>query len=539
MSVHPSEGEASNHSHDTVRRIVKRLPVVGAWLLLFIPSALFIGSVSVYEVLLQRHEVGRFLCQVVIYTALLFMSIISFSVACARRPIRPDKSLTPQGARPLKPDEGAVRSQHRQQRNGRIIPRITITDASVGDDDDIPLRLLRPAAPRRSPPSYSEQPPPIAEEGQVEPQSAEARGNEYRDDDEDDSEDRALLAKDEEENVGMAAGQPLMAKLGTGGHRWCRKCDGWKPDRCHHCRACGQCVLKMDHHCPWLDNCVGYHNYKAFMLFVTYAALMAGYGASQAGMEAYRFFNEPGPVNPGPYAAGEMDETWETRISFLPVLHMLLAIVGGTLTLAVGVLAAYHWYLVLNNRSTLEDFFRNVPTALLDSETRGVVEELGARGSRYRTPGAWRPDHILTRPERTRLRREARAINVFDMGWRYNLRSVMLGDAVASAPPGSWKQVAHDVASAAWPLSRPRMKAATGGHYFDYDKQGLERLKSVTTELRLGLKPGALPPSRSSGHSTPQNVGGPHVPGYHVERNNGNQWTIGESESESGGSDDE
>lgn len=47
------------------------------------------------------------------------------------------------------------------------------------------------------------------------------------------------------------------------------------------------------------------------MLFVTYAALLAGYGASQAGFEAYRFFNDPGAVRPGPHAAAEMDETWE------------------------------------------------------------------------------------------------------------------------------------------------------------------------------------------------------------------------------------
>lgn len=172
------------------------------------------------------------------------MSIMSFIVACSRRPIRPDKSLAPPGARPLKPDEGAVRPQHRRQRDGRIIPRITITDASVGNDDDIPLRLLRPAlAPRRSPPSYS--PQPIAEEDDsTKPQNEEAEGGEYRDDEDDASEDRALLGKEEEENVGVAVGQPIMAKLGTGGHRWCRKCDAWKPDRCHHCRACGQCVLK-------------------------------------------------------------------------------------------------------------------------------------------------------------------------------------------------------------------------------------------------------------------------------------------------------
>ena len=35
--------------------------------------------------------------------------------------------------------------------------------------------------------------------------------------------------------------------------------------RVHHCRACGRCSLRMDHHCVWIDNCVGWHNHKFFL----------------------------------------------------------------------------------------------------------------------------------------------------------------------------------------------------------------------------------------------------------------------------------
>lgn len=70
--------------------------------------------------------------------------------------------------------------------------------------------------------------------------------------------------------------------------RYCSRCKHIKPDRAHHCTTCGTCVLKMDHHCPWVHNCIGFSNYKAFVIFLCYTTL---YCAFYAGTTLEYFIN--------------------------------------------------------------------------------------------------------------------------------------------------------------------------------------------------------------------------------------------------------
>merc|ERR1719171_2325952 len=79
--------------------------------------------------------------------------------------------------------------------------------------------------------------------------------------------DQRGLEKDKESNLN------LQESKRSGERRHCKWCGKYKPDRCHHCRVCRTCILKMDHHCPWIYNCVGFYNHKYFLLLLLYIVL--------------------------------------------------------------------------------------------------------------------------------------------------------------------------------------------------------------------------------------------------------------------------
>uniref|UniRef100_A0A8C1L635 Palmitoyltransferase n=1 Tax=Cyprinus carpio TaxID=7962 RepID=A0A8C1L635_CYPCA len=65
-----------------------------------------------------------------------------------------------------------------------------------------------------------------------------------------------------------------------GKKKLCPVCRLVRPPRAGHCRICGACVLRMDHHCVWINSCVGQANHRQFILTLLLFLLTSFYGIS-------------------------------------------------------------------------------------------------------------------------------------------------------------------------------------------------------------------------------------------------------------------
>ncbi|QCE07920.1 probable protein S-acyltransferase 15 isoform X1 [Vigna unguiculata] len=116
----------------------------------------------------------------------------------------------------------------------------------------------------------------------------------------------------------------------------CDKCFVYKPPRTHHCRVCRRCILKMDHHCLWINNCVGYWNYKAFFVFVLYATISSIYATVI-------------------FISCVFQKDWDLiKGSSLKIFYVLYGTMMVGLTITLLTLFGWHVYLVLHNMTTIE-----------------------------------------------------------------------------------------------------------------------------------------------------------------------------------------
>eukprot|EP00736_Rhodelphis_marinus_P008506 Rmarinus@m.4134 len=127
---------------------------------------------------------------------------------------------------------------------------------------------------------------------------------------------------------------------------FCKKCQKRRPPRSHHCQVCGTCVLKMDHHCPWVNNCVGWGNYKYFYLFLVWLCAGSAYATLML----------------GDFLFG-----WIGGERFHHRYVMMAFIVAVSVTLSLFLMSLWHGFLILRGLTTIEFYHRKLRSVLLRS----------------------------------------------------------------------------------------------------------------------------------------------------------------------------
>ncbi|KAF8585118.1 zf-DHHC-domain-containing protein [Ramaria rubella] len=161
-------------------------------------------------------------------------------------------------------------------------------------------------------------------------------------------------------NAWKPEGDDYEVKKLTGGPRFCRTCDSFKPPRAHHCRQCGRCVLRMDHHCPWVNNCVGHFNYAHFIRFLVYVDISCTYHLWMLTARALSAYDT---------ARGYWIEPSSTELVFI-ILNYVFCV---PVILAVGAFSGYHIYCLLTNTTTIEGWEKDKVATLI---RRGKIREI-------------------------------------------------------------------------------------------------------------------------------------------------------------------
>jgi len=116
-----------------------------------------------------------------------------------------------------------------------------------------------------------------------------------------------------------------------------------KPDRSHYCHITKRQVLRMDHFCPWVGNCIGFYNYRYFYLFLFYMWSGCMYGITIT-IHPFMTCLHAGRRNPNPICMSR------SQITFAFIITISVGC-------AVGLLLAFHTYLILTAQTTIEFYF--------------------------------------------------------------------------------------------------------------------------------------------------------------------------------------
>ncbi|KAL5118622.1 palmitoyltransferase swf1 [Pleosporales sp. CAS-2024a] len=135
----------------------------------------------------------------------------------------------------------------------------------------------------------------------------------------------------------------------------CSTCRFLKPARSKHCNICKTCVSRADHHCIWVNNCLGRGNYKWFLALLLSTTILLAYGAylaystlsplaaiRYAKYERWYTYKPPAGSDPSSWPI-YFDRKWHNFFTYVGIYLD----VGGVRASGVGLLALLTWPLPL------------------------------------------------------------------------------------------------------------------------------------------------------------------------------------------------
>lgn len=150
--------------------------------------------------------------------------------------------------------------------------------------------------------------------------------------------------------------------------KYCVTCHIWRTPRMSHCHNCDSCVFVHDHHCVFMNNCVGLRNYRYFLWFLLLATLASIMLSVLGWVHVYHYRMVEDPAV----------RSFSASISKNPV-SFLLALYGICAFIYPAMLLAFHMFLSANNLTTRE-YLNYVRTSRNEPEDERYVNVYNTHG---------------------------------------------------------------------------------------------------------------------------------------------------------------